>query len=90
MSGRSKPPAVNSSQIGSQASAPFIAAFMIPRQIDVNDRVIYLQGCGQGLTTMKRIQSPILNNLDARNIAEAWIQKDWSQSLKVFGIDPSL
>ena len=30
---------------------------------------------------MKCIQSPILNHLDARNTAEAWIQKDWPQSI---------
>ena len=30
---------------------------------------------------MKCIQSPILNNIDARNTVEAWIQKDWSQSI---------
>ena len=39
--------------------SPFIAAVPIASQINVNDRAIWLQGCGQGLT-MKCIQSPIL------------------------------
>ena len=40
--------------------SPFIATLPIVSQIDVNDRAIWLQGCGQGLT-MKCIQSnPIL------------------------------
>ena len=48
---------------------PFITAFPVVRQIDVNERVIWLQGCGYGLTTMKCIQSRIL----MQGIKE-WIQ----------------
>ena len=40
---------------------PFITAVVIFRQIDVNDRFVGLQGCSQGLTTVKNIQNnPIL------------------------------
>ena len=44
MSGKSKPPAVNSSKIGSGLS-PCVAAVGIAQQTDVNDRAIWLQGC---------------------------------------------
>ena len=39
---------------------PFITA-AIPLQSDVNDRFVWLQGCGQGLTTVKCIQNPIFD-----------------------------
>ena len=80
-SSRSKPPAVNSSQMGSQASAPPLPHPPLRAKLMSTTDVIRLQGCGQGLT-MKCIQSPILNNLDARNTAEAMnSNQDWSQSI---------